>query len=97
MRTLTDIDADILAVEQKKIRPATDLLLDPHGTAGLGGPALERLRAYEAQLCDLRCERAAVVAASYVPPAPAISTEQAPGLTTTQISDLTSTDLGGLS
>ncbi len=98
-RTLAEVDADITAVEQRKIRPITELALDPRGEQGIGAPALARIKDYERQLVALRGERAAVVQSLYVPPlAPsALTTDPIPALTTDQISRLMTSDTPVLS
>ena len=67
MRTLDQIDADITAIEQKKIRPTTDYLLDPLNNNGLGLFALNKIRELESQLSTVRQERRDVVAAMSTP------------------------------
>ncbi len=64
MRTLVEIDTDIVSVEQKKIRPMTEFTLDPTNDKGFGLAALNRIRSLESQLVDLRAERKEVVDAT---------------------------------
>ncbi|MEI6557972.1 MAG: hypothetical protein WCO00_06160 [Rhodospirillaceae bacterium] len=67
MRTLTEIDADIAATQQRQIQPQTDLSLDPTGDRGIGLPALNLLNSLNATIATLRSERAEVVAGGPYP------------------------------
>ena len=64
MRTLDEVQADIMAIEQTKIRPLSEFIMDQHNDQGIGLPALLRLRNAEEQLVALRLERAEILAAS---------------------------------